>query len=160
MSLYHYCYSRGQGHMPWSHHLFCSYYGMGACPSPSASTIIATAVGKGICHSPTTSYVPIMAAKRCSVAPRRCSHSNFIFGKPYKTIEILILFWSKSRFSDKTNEKSTYLIPECFRWLAGWLAGCLAAQGGWLLGCPAAWLPGCLAAWLLGCLAAWLRGYL
>ena len=57
-------------------------------------------------------------------------------------------------FLIKTNEISTYLIPECFRWLAGclaaWLPGCLA---GWL----AAWLPGCLAAWLLGCLAA---GYL
>ena len=42
-----------------------------------------------------------VAAKRWSLAPRRCSHSNFIFGKPYKTNEILILFVSKSHFPYK-----------------------------------------------------------
>ncbi len=32
---------------------------------------------------------------------RRCSHSNIIFATPYKTYEILILFWSRSRFPYK-----------------------------------------------------------
>ena len=43
-----------------------------------------------------------VAAAGWSPHQRRCSHSNFIFGKPYKTNAILILFWSKSRFPYKS----------------------------------------------------------
>ena len=37
-------------------------------------------------------------------------------------------------------------------WLAAWLAGCLA---GWLPGWQAGWVAGWLPAWLAGCLAGW-----
>ena len=47
-----------------------------------------------------------VARERWSVDQRRCSHSNFIFVNPYKTNEILIFFWSKSRFAYKTCVKS------------------------------------------------------
>ena len=46
-----------------------------------------------------------VAAVGSSVASRRCSHSNFIFAKPYKTYEILIFLWSKSRFPYKNKWK-------------------------------------------------------
>ena len=51
-----------------------------------------------------------------------------------KPMKYWYFFGQNLIFLIKTNEKSTYLLPECCRWLAG---------------CLAAWLPGCLAAWLL-----------
>ena len=33
-----------------------------------------------------------VARERCSVAPRRCSHSSFFFANPYKTYEISTFF--------------------------------------------------------------------
>ena len=59
-----------------------------------------------------------MAAVRWSPDPRRCSHSNFIFAKPYKTDEILILLWSKSRFAYKIKWKINILTPKAVCWLA------------------------------------------
>ena len=109
-----------------------------------------------------------MAAAGRSPHQRRCSHSNFIFGKPYKTNEILILFGRNHVFLVKHMEIQHFWLqelllnaPGCFgcSWLllaasgCFWLPGCLAA---WLPGCLVAWLPGCLATWLPGCLAAWM----
>ena len=42
----------------------------------------------------------------------RCSHSNFIFANTYKTHEILILLWSKSRFPYKNLWKINILTPK------------------------------------------------
>ena len=53
-----------------------------------------------------------MAAKRWSPAPRHCSHSYFIFVKPYKTNEILTFLWSKSRFPYKNLWKINMLTPK------------------------------------------------
>ena len=38
----------------------------------------------------------------------RCSHSNFIFAKPIRTNETLILFGSKSRLAYKSNRQSPF----------------------------------------------------
>ena len=53
-----------------------------------------------------------MAAVWWGVAPRRCSHSNTFFEKPLKTVEILILFGSKSSFPYKMNGKSMISAPK------------------------------------------------
>ena len=49
-----------------------------------------------------------VAAVRLWPQQRRCSYSNFIFAKPIKTYEILMLFGSKSRFAYKSNGNLTF----------------------------------------------------
>ena len=53
-----------------------------------------------------------VAAVRWSLDPRRCSDSNFIFAKPYKTNGILILLWSISRFPYQNQWKINNLAPQ------------------------------------------------